>query len=645
MRKYSIILIGVAIGVLFWIIDSFLDAILFNDNGFLAELWSPTTHEILMRLFAALILAGFSVVIQKAGTIKRQVETRANHERALSEAILDAVGDAVSIQDLEYRVIYQNKAHRDLMGDHLGKFCYEAYEGNPATCSNCPVSKSFADGQVHREERANPIAGVLRYFEITTSPQFNAEGKIVAGIEVVREITARKQAETEIRETADKFRTLFEESKDAFYISTIEGKFLDINPAGVELFGYSSKEEMLGVDIGRDIYTNKQDRKRFMDVVDQTSYAKDYELEMKRKNGEKLRVIITSTALRDDQGKVWGFRGVIRDVTGQKKLEHQLLQSQKMEAIGLLAGGIAHDFNNILTAIIGYGNMLLKHVKDDEKQRGYAAQVLEAADRASRLTKSILAFSRKQVLNPEPIDLNATIGRVEKFLARLIGEDIALKAVLQGADMTVMADSVQLEQVLINLATNARDAMPNGGSLVIETMVELLDEERAHTYGVKHAGRYAVIVVSDTGVGLDEETKERIFEPFFTTKDPGKGTGLGLSIVYGIINQHGGHVLAESEPRKGTTFRIFLPLIKQKSEGRHEETAASVMGGSETVLLAEDDAIVRSLAKHILEEAGYGVVEAASGDEAVAAFCEARRPDKAADFRCRHAAQEWQGSL
>ncbi len=622
MRKFSAALTGVFTGLLFWTGDAVLDWLWLKNNSLIDELLRPDRHEIGERLFAACILAGLSLMIARFGEKQRQAAALIREEKLRTESILNAVGDAVSIQDPDYRVVYQNKAHLNLMGNRTGEFCYQAYESNDATCAGCPLAMAFADGQIHRGERNNTIGGVARQFEITASLLRDADDKILAGIEVVREITFRKQAEAEMRESADKFRMLFQESKDVFYISTIEGKFLDINPAGVELFGYSSKHELLAADIGRDLYVNFGDRKQFVNVVGETSYAKDYEVQMKRKNGEKLRVIITSTALRDGQGKVWGFRGVIRDVTEQKRLEQQLLQSQKMEAIGLLAGGIAHDFNNILTAIIGYANLLLKQVKNNDQQRTYAEHVLESADRASRLTKSILAFSRKQVLNTEPVDLNAIIGRVEKFLERLIGEDIALKAVLQGADLTVLADSVQLEQVFLNLATNARDAMPSGGSLVIETSVEKLDAEHALAYGLRAAGNYAVIAMTDTGEGFDEKTRTRIFEPFFTTKEAGKGTGLGLSIAYGIINQHGGHILVDSEPGKGTSFRIYLPLIGSKPDIAGRDRKVAPAGGTETIIVAEDDPAVRALTRQTLEEAGYTVLEAANGEEAVARFAE-----------------------
>ncbi len=629
--KFFPVLAGVCVGALYCFIDVLVDVFIFGHGTLADQILHPTIHEEWIRLFALCMIAGSGFVVSSMVTRRKQIEeelaivrNRMQDDHVLSEGILDAVADGVSIQGRDYRILYQNRAHRNILGDHVGKFCYEAYEKQQSVCADCPLARTFADGDVHTEVRTASIKGKTRHFEITASPLADTRGTVIAGIEAAREITARRQAEASLRESEQKFRTLFEESKDVFYISTLEGRFLDINPAGVELFGYASKEELLQADIGRDIYVNPQDRKRFVDFVHRTHYAKDYEVQMKRKNGEKLLVIITSTALRDQRGVVTGFRGVIRDITVHKKLEQQLLQSQKMEAIGLLAGGIAHDFNNILTAISGYGNLLKKNLNGDEGLQEYVEQILGAANRASQLTRSILAFSRKQILRPEPVDLNAIIARMEKLLLSLIGEDIVLKMVPQGANVTIMADSVQIEQVLINLATNARDAMPGGGSLVIETAIERLDEEHALAYGLRGPGSYAVVAVADTGQGFDEQTKARIFEPFFTTKELGKGTGLGLSIVHGIIRQHGGHIMVESAPAAGTKFTIYLPLVHATSAEVRPATVESSPGGKETILLAEDDGAVRNLLRRILENGDTGSSRHQTGRRQFASTPEAR---------------------
>jgi PAS domain S-box-containing protein len=440
---------------------------------------------------------------------------------------------------------------------------------------------------------------------------------------VVSDVTERKLAEQALKESEEKFRTIFTESKDVFYISTPEGRFLDINPAGVALFGYAAKEELLAIDIGRELYVNPGERRRFAALVDRDGYAKDYHVQMKRKSGEVLSVIISSTAVRDKNNRVTAFRGIIRDVTEQKKLEQQLLQSQKMEAVGQLAGGIAHDFNNILTAIIGYAGLLRRKLPDDEPGKMFVEHIFSSAERAAALTRSLLAFSRKQIINPRPTDLNEIVNRVEKLLLRLIGEDIECRMQLSTQTLMVTADSLQLEQVLMNLATNARDAMHAGGRFTLATGYMDMGQEFVALHPGAKAGRYAWITAADTGTGIDEKILDRIFEPFFTTKEVGKGTGLGLAMAYGIVKQHDGYITVESAPGQGTTFTIYLPLLQGAAvEDRPDQQAAHAPRGTETVLVAEDDGLVRAITTATLAESGYSVLEASDGEEAIQKFKE-----------------------
>lgn len=306
----------------------------------------------------------------------------------------------------------------------------------------------------------------------------------------------------------------------------------------------------------------------------------------------------------------------------QRNLHGQLMQAQKMEAVGHLAGGVAHDFNNILTAIIGYANLLRKKVLAHEQLTFFADQILSASNRAAGLTRSLLAFSRKQVIEPKPADLNTIVQGIDKIAKRLIGEDIEFRTVLLNRSLTVMADSGQMEQALLNLCTNARDAMPHGGKLTIETGAVDVDEEARRLNFLDRTGWYGIICVSDTGAGMDEKTKSQIFEPFFTTKEVGKGTGLGLSIVYGIIKQHNGTINVYSETGKGMTFKIYLPLIAAAGEAALPKAEARPAGGNETILLAEDENDVRVLITHVLRDAGYSVIEAVTGEEAVKQFAE-----------------------
>jgi nitrogen-specific signal transduction histidine kinase len=321
--------------------------------------------------------------------------------------------------------------------------------------------------------------------------------------------------------------------------------------------------------------------------------------------------------LRDALGALTGIVGVSRDVTDRRTMETQLQQAQKMEAVGQLAGGVAHDFNNILTAIIGFGSFLQLKLKGNEPLQHSVDQIIAAADRAAELTQSLLTFSRKQIVNLKLVDLNGIVAQLEKFLLRVIGEDVQLKTSLHAAELVVLADRGQIEQILMNLAANSRDAMPEGGTVIITTSAVELDQSFMATHGYGAPGQYALITFEDTGEGMEKGVQERLFEPFFTTKEVGKGTGLGLSIAYGIVKQHGGFINVYSEPKKGTTFRIYLPLSDSPVLPPAARSASPARTGTETILLGEDDAGVRELTRMMLEQAGYTVVEAVDGEDAL----------------------------
>ena len=346
------------------------------------------------------------------------------------------------------------------------------------------------------------------------------------------------------------------------------------------------------------------------------------ELRMRRADGEWRWLQVRSSPRRKPDGQVvWD--GVATDITDHKKLETQYLHAQKMESIGTLAGGVAHDFNNILTVIVGLGEIMCKKMAVDDPLRRNIEGILNAAQRAANLTKELLLFSRKQQSERRPVDLNNIVGKMEAFLHRIIGEDITLKQVPPSTPLPVLADSNHLEQVLMNLAVNARDAMPQGGELILRTEQAVLDEEFAAAHGYGTPGAYALLTVSDTGSGMDKETLQRIFEPFFSTKEVGKGTGLGLAVVYGIIKQHDGFITAYSEPGQGSTFRIYLPLTSAavlQETGAEQEQPIAV--GTETILLAEDNDQVSELVTSVLTEAGYRVIVAVDGEEAVRKFRE-----------------------
>ena len=342
--------------------------------------------------------------------------------------------------------------------------------------------------------------------------------------------------------------------------------------------------------------------------------------------GRKGWTLSSAVPLSNASGEIIGVIRTLRDITGQKMVEEQLRHSQKMEAFGQLAGGIAHDFNNILSVIMGYGNILAADAGLEEGQREQVDQIITASERAVQLTRGLLAFSRKGVMTPALVNLNDIVRHVHKFLVRVIGEDIRLEEELaEAGKLPVHVDSGQIEQVLINLATNARDAMPNGGILTIATGLQEIEAPLQHHDGFCEPGRYAWISVSDSGTGMDEETCRRIFEPFFTTKEVGKGTGLGMAIVFGIIRQHKGFITVESRPAQGTTFRILIPLSGMEPALDPPKKEKWVLqSGQETILLGEDDAGVRKVISAVLAQQGYKVIQAVDGEDAVRKFEENR---------------------
>ena len=372
---------------------------------------------------------------------------------------------------------------------------------------------------------------------------------------IIRNITDRMRTEEALKLSEGKYRTLVENINIGVYRSTgdLHGSFIQVNKAMINMFGYDSKDEFMMISVS-DLYMNPEERQHFLSQAIKNGFIKDREIYMRKKDGSPLWTSCTANILYDEKGNIQWIDGVIEDITERKKIEDQLRQAQKMEAIGTLAGGVAHDFNNILTAIIGYGNLLKEEVMEDDQSRNYINQILTAAEKAAFLTRSLLAFGRKQIINLKPVNINDIVRKLETLLCRVIGEDISLHTLFSQEYIVIMADTGQIEQVLMNLAANARDAMPDGGRLTIETETVLLDNEFIAAHGFGSAGSYAVITVEDTGHGMDEKTKERIFEPFYTTKEVGKGTGLGLAMAYGIIKQHDGYLTVYSEPGKGTSF-------------------------------------------------------------------------------------------
>jgi PAS domain S-box-containing protein len=460
---------------------------------------------------------------------------------------------------------------------------------------------------------------------MTITPVRDFAGKITHFIAVKQDVTERHLAEEALQRSEARFRELIDNTPFGLYRSRTDGSIEFCNPALARMLGYDSVAEVLRLNLTTDVYLDPQVRARLIAENRQRGLIESAEVEWRRKDGRPIRVRLSGRLLCDDAGNYSGAEVVVEDVTEQRMLEQQFRQAQKMEAIGRLAGGVAHDFNNMLNVILGYTDLLLDGVPEGDPRHKKLTEIRKAGDRAAALTRQLLAFSRKQVLQPVVLSLNGLVRETSSMLARLIGEHIQLKTILAPELWPVKADPGQIDQVLVNLAVNARDAMPNGGILTIETCNISLDENYARLHGIQldSARDFVLLTVSDTGVGMSQEVLAHIFEPFFTTKEKGKGTGLGLATVYGIIKQSGGFIWAYSEPGQGSSFKVYLPGVSAASEVRPlppRDAPAARTGetAGRTILVVEDEDALRNLLVSSLEQSGYNVLAASNPAVALA---------------------------
>ncbi len=438
----------------------------------------------------------------------------------------------------------------------------------------------------------------------------------------------RTRAQAELSDREERIRLLLESTAEAIYGLDMQGNCTFCNPAALRLLGYRAAEDLVGKNMHLLIHHTRADGSAYpveqcgIFSVFRTGKGVHQRDEIFWKaDGSCMHVELWSLPIFKRE-ELLGAVVTFLDITDRLKLEQQLLQAQKMEAIGLLAGGVAHDFNNILTAIYGYGSLLQMKIPAADPLHANVDQLLESAERAAQLTRSLLAFSRKQVLDMKAVHLNEIVARQEKFLRRIIGEDIEMRTILN-RDTVILADRSQIEQVLMNLSTNARDAMPKGGRLTIETDQVRITDEFVAAHGFGSSGAYALLTVTDTGTGMDEETQRKIFDPFFTTKEVGRGTGLGMAIIYGIVTQHKGYIHVYSQVGSGTTFRIYIPAQDGPADGQAAPTKKKeIKNGTETILLAEDDHILRGFFRDLMTEFGYTVIVAEDGEDALARFRE-----------------------
>lgn len=445
---------------------------------------------------------------------------------------------------------------------------------------------------------------------------------------LLAEISHCREIQKSLIEAQEKYRSIFENAVEGIFQSTPDGTYISVNPALARIKGYDSPEELIATvgDIGRQSYVDPSRRAEFKSLLERCGVVNAFEYEVYRKDGKRVWLSMNARAVRNSDGSVAYYEGTVEDISERKRLEDQLRLGHKMEAIGQLAGGIAHDFNNLLGVIMGHDELLLEKLEETNPLRVHVERIHRAGQSGAELVGQLLAFSRKQALQPVVLDLNSVVANVTNMLGSVIGENITITTALDPELGRVKADRGQIEQILVNLAVNARDAMPGGGVLRIET-ASIFAPDQSCPEVSETAGPLVALTVTDTGVGMDRETQSHIFEPFFTTKVRGKGTGLGLATVYGVVKQSGGFISVCSEPGQGTTFKIFLPRVsgldRMHREVKSSEPSAD---GSETILLVEDDSALREVVLTFLTNHGYTVLEAANGLQAQSVARRFRNP-------------------
>jgi two-component system cell cycle sensor histidine kinase/response regulator CckA len=551
--------------------------------------------------------------------IRRQLVDR----EELFHLISENAADMIAVVDMEGRRIFNSVSYQKVLGYSPAEL--QASSGFEQIHPDDRERVKHAAAEARRTGVGKTLEYRLRHkngswlvLESTSSVIQNADGQPEKLVIVNRDVTERKKADESLRRLETGFRSVVEDAPYGIYRANTAGRFLQVNPALKKMLGYETTEELLDKDLPGEIFRYPEEYQRLTELLIRTEEIKDLEMEWKRKDSTPITVRCSGRRVNEENGGLAYFEAFAEDVTEKRILERQLRMAQKMEAIGRLSGGIAHDFNNLLGVIIGYSRVLKRELGASNPLAEHALEIEKAGQRAASLTKQLLAFSRQQVLSPAILNLNTLASDMEKMLPQLLGEDIEVSLVLDPKLGNVKADQSQLEQVIMNLAVNARDAMPDGGKLKIETSNAELDQAYVRNHPGSKIGSFVLLAVTDTGTGMDAATLTHIFEPFFTTKELGKGTGLGLATVYGIVKQSNGYIGLESAIGKGTSFQIYLPRYAGQAVADELKTdSPDNLRGSETILLVEDSEPLRKLAKSFLDSRGFQVLSAESGEDAL----------------------------
>lgn len=537
--------------------------------------------------------------------------------------MIDAVGNIAFCND--YLLRLTDWTREETIGRNWFEMFLPAHEHERVrkVLNEAPLKSSITP---HFTNNIKTRSGEHRLVKWTNTTLLDPNGHIIGIVALGDDITECKRMQQALKKSEERYRDLVENARDIIYTHDLDGNYTSVNQAVEQITGYT-REETLKMNVVQTVAPECLEKANQM-IARKVAGEKvtAYELEIIAKDGRRIAVEVNTKIIFQDNVPAF-VQGIARDITERKQLEAQLRQSQKLEAIGQLAGGIAHDFNNMLTAITGHSSLGLRKLKAEDPLRENFEEINKAGARAAALTRQLLAFSRKQILQPKVLNLNTIVSDLEKMLPWLIGENIDLRTILEPEIGMVKADPGQIEQVIMNLVINARDAMPRGGKLTIETANIHLDEAILIQHIAVQPNSYVKLTVSDTGTGMSDETKRHIFEPFFTTKELGHGTGLGLATVYGIVKQSGGYIWAYSEPGYGTTFKIYLPQVTEKPQQyKRIFEPVELFQGVETILLAEDEEIVRKLVFEQLKSHGYHVLEATNGKSALSICKQYQQP-------------------
>jgi PAS domain S-box-containing protein len=563
-------------------------------------------------------------------TVQRRVEAEIRQSKEKLQLLLDSTAEAIYAIDLKGGCTLCNAACLRMLGyghesELLGKDMHQTMhhtrpDGRLYPVAECKIYQAFQGGQ-----RSHVTDEVLWRADGTSFPAeywsypIKHDERIVGSVVTFFDITERKRAEEQLRRSESRYRSIIESAPYGVFRVDQNGRIAMANSAFATMLGYQTPDEVLCLNTATDVYLTSVEQQRARDFASEDP-AVGYETKWKRKDGKTITVRLGGRRLPDDGELPGGFEVFVEDITEQRSLQKQFEHAQKMEAVGRLAGGVAHDFNNLLMVISGYAELIEQSPTTESKKASqYVTQIREASSRAASITRQLLAFSRKQVLEPTILNLNQVVKDLGKMLPRLLGEDIEIVLNLDPHLSTLRADRGQLEQVIMNLAVNARDAMPKGGRLTIETANVTLDTAYHQGGEVSvPAGRHVLLAVSDTGIGMNAETQLHIFEPFFSTKEEGKGTGLGLATVYAIVKQSRGFIWVDSEPGKGCIFKIYLPRVDIAVEPEPQtQVPWAAPGGTETILLVEDEAALRDVSRVCLESKGYTVLDASNAEKAM----------------------------